>query len=55
MVSLDEIGALLTNHVDGVLNATVWNNREHRRINHSNVLQAVHLESSIDHALFDVL
>lgn len=55
MVSLDEIGTLLTNHVDGILDTTIWNDREHRRINHPDIFQAVHLESSIDHTMFDVL
>lgn len=55
IVSFDEIGALLTNHVDSILNATVWNDRKHRRINYSDILQAVHLESCIDYALLDVL
>lgn len=55
VVSLDDVGALLGHHVDGILDATVRNDGEHRRIDHSHVLQAVYLEPSIDHALFNVL
>lgn len=55
MIGLDEVGALLTNHVDGILDATVRNDRENRRINDPDVLQPMHLEFSISHALFNLL
>jgi hypothetical protein len=55
VVRLDEIGALLANHVDSILDPAVWNDREHRRINDPQVLEAVHLQLSVDYALLDVL
>lgn len=55
MVRLEEIGALLANHVDGVLNAAVRNDGEHRRINHPQILESVHLQLSVDDALPDIL
>lgn len=52
---LDDIGTFLTNHVNSILDTAVRNDREHRRINHSDVLQAMHLEISVNYAVFNLL
>lgn len=55
MVTLNSIGTLLRNHVNGVLNPTVGNDRDTRRVDYTKVLDAVNLEAGIHHTLLDVL
>lgn len=53
--ALDNIGTLLTNHVDRVLNATVGNNRNNGRIGNAQVLNTVNAEVRVNNSLVDVL
>ena len=55
MISLDSIRSLLANHVDGVLNTAVGNDRNHGSISNTQVLDTVDLELGIHDTLLDAL
>lgn len=46
---------LFGNHIHRILDPTVRNNRDHRRINHPQVPCAVDHKPGIDHTLVDIL
>ncbi len=52
---LDEIRSLLSDHVDRVLDAAVGDNRNHRGVDDTKVLDAVNGERRIDDTLADSL
>ncbi|KAG8405466.1 hypothetical protein J3459_011977 [Metarhizium acridum] len=55
VVALDGIAALLSNHVDRVLNSAVENHGNNRCINETEILDSVDLEVGVDDALLDIL
>lgn len=55
MGGLDHVSSLLTNHVDGVLDAAVGDDRNHRSISHTQAFDAVNLELRIHHTLVNAL
>lgn len=53
--SLNNVRSLLSDHVHGVLNATVGNDWDHRCIDYPQVLDAVDPELSINNTLLNAL
>ena len=54
VIRFDHVGALLTHHVHGVLDAAVRNDGEHRRVDDPQFVHPVNLELGINDALLDV-
>jgi hypothetical protein len=55
VVSLDQVRAILADHVDGVLDAAVRNDRDIGRVDDPEVLDAVDLQVRVNDTLVDVL
>lgn len=53
MVSLDQVGALLANHIDGVLDAAVGDDWDNRSIDDPEILNPVDVELRVTHTLFN--
>lgn len=54
MIKFDGIGALFGNHIHGILNPTVRDDRDTWCVNHAEILDAVNLEAGINHTLLDI-
>ena len=52
---LDEVGATLGRHVDGVLDAAVGDDGKDGGVDDAQALDAVHIQLGVDDALCDVL
>lgn len=55
MVRLERIRSLLTNHVDGVLDPTVRDHRDHGSVRNTQITNAVNLQLGVHDTLFDAL
>jgi hypothetical protein len=52
---LDEVCSFLADHIDIILDTTIWNERKDGSIADSEVLGAINLEVRVDNAVIDVL